>query len=86
MSSYTVEFYDFNRNERTMTGPSWERTQHALSPLDAVIKAAGLVEPEVTEISCSDEDVIASAYAIGPCEFEFHLYVGDTDTAFTLPE
>ena len=86
MSSYTVEFYDFDRAEKTMTGPSWERTETAISPLDAVIKAAQVADPEVLEISCSGGDVIAAAYAVGPCEFEYHLYAGDTDTAFTLPD
>lgn len=83
---YIVEFYDFDRSENTMTGPSYERTEIALSPLDAVIRCAQLADPEVIEISCSDGEVIASAMATGCCEFEFHLYVGDADVAFTLPE
>lgn len=69
-----------------MTGPSWERTIEAISPLDAVIKAAETAEPEVLEITCGTDDVTATAYSIGACEFEFHLYVDNTDTAFTLPE
>ena len=84
---YIVEFYDFDRSENTMTGPSYERTEIALSPLDAVIRCAQLADPEVTEISCSDDEVVASAYSdLGSCEFEFHLYVDFTDVAFTLPE
>ena len=84
---YIVEFYDFDRSENTMTGPSYERAVLASSPLDAVIRCAQFADPEVTEISCSDGEVVASAYSdSGCCEFEFHLYVDFTDVSFTLPE
>lgn len=84
MTSYNVEFYDFNRSERTMTGPSWEIAVDAISALDAVVKAAKYADSEVSEFSCCDDSTIATAYAVEPGVFECHLYVDNTDTAFTL--
>lgn len=86
MSMYRVEFFDFDTSEKSMTGPSWINTIEALSPMDAIIKAADTAEPEVLEIRCGDDDMNASAYAIDCCEFEFHLYIGDSDVAFTMPK
>lgn len=85
MSMYRVEFYDFDTGRNSMTGPAWTNTIEAISPMDAVIKAADTAEPEVVEISCTNGEEIAVAHAIECCEFEFHLHVGNHDVAFTLP-
>lgn len=83
----TYDIYTSNNNHEA-TGHGADYVCVGINPADAVAKfigANGSSLEGVTEVTAFDDEMSASAYPLPSGEWELHVYIGESDTAITIP-
>jgi hypothetical protein len=93
MTTYHI-YTGYNNNESTAQGATF--LYDGINPADALAKfiadesaiteARELRKNEtLTELTASDDDMVASVYPCDDGTWELHIYVDESDTAITIP-
>lgn len=83
---YEIKSDTLANHDNGMCAPAYCYNIEAMSEIDAVIKASKNAEEDEEYICCDDTEsgMIVCAYRIEDGTYEFHVYDGNNDIAFTI--